>query len=97
MAPVSAAIERQRHCIGKQMLHEGIKRARKTGYKEIIVEGSLEFYNKLGFVTSTEFGIYASDKNLPASKEYLMAMELCKDGLKNISGKADYSIYNSLT
>ena len=97
LAPVCVAIERQRQGIGLQMLHEGIKLARKIGYKGIIVEGNPEFYNKLGFVTSTEFGIYASEKNLPASEEYLMAMELCKDGLKNISGKVDYSIYNSLT
>lgn len=97
LAPVSVAIEKQRHGIGKQMLIEGIKQAKEMGYKGIIVEGNPKFYMQLGFVTSTKFGIYASEKNLPPSEECLMAMELCENGLKNISGEVDYSIYNSLT
>ena len=49
---------------------------------------------ELGFRTSTEFGIHASAKNLPPSEENLMALELSENGLKNISGEVDYSIYS---
>ena len=97
LAPVSVSIEKQRHGIGKWMLNEGIEQAKQMGYKGMIVEGNPAFYNKLGFIASTKFGIYSSEKNLPPSEECLMAMELNEDGLKNISGEVDYSIYNSLT
>lgn len=97
LSPVSVVIEKQRHGIGKQMLKEGIELARGMGYKGMIVEGNPAFYSQLGFITSTKLGIYASKKNLPPSEECLMAMELCEDGLKNISGEVDYSMYSALT
>ncbi|EJQ03123.1 hypothetical protein IE3_05494 [Bacillus cereus BAG3X2-1] len=96
LSPVSVAINKQRQGIGKYMLQEGIKFATKMGYKGIIVEGDYRYYQRFGFSTSTEFGIYASKKNLPPSVENLMAMELYENGLENISGEVDYSIYNSL-
>lgn len=97
LAPVSVAIEKQRQGIGKKMLEEGIEQAKKMGYKGMIVEGNPSFYRKLGFITSTNFSIYASERNLPPSEECLMAMELCEHGLKNISGQVDYCMYSSLT
>jgi predicted N-acetyltransferase YhbS len=97
LSPVSVAIKKQRQGVGKFMLQEGIKLASERGYKGIIVEGDYRYYRRFGFRTSTEFGIYASQKNLPPSKDNLMAMELCKDGLKNICGEVDYTIYHSLT
>ncbi|KYG29717.1 GNAT family N-acetyltransferase [Priestia endophytica] len=96
LSPVSVAINKQRQGIGKYMLQEGIKLATKMGYKGIIVEGDYQYYQHFGFRTSTEFSIYASMKNLPPSVENLMAMELCENGMANISGEVDYSIYNSL-
>lgn len=97
LSPVSVAINKQRQGIGKYMLHEGIKLATKMGYKGIVVEGDYRYYRRFGFTTSTDLGIYASKKNLPPSDEYLMAMELCENGMENISGEVDYSIYNALT
>ncbi|KON89966.1 GNAT family acetyltransferase [Sporosarcina globispora] len=96
LSPVSVAINHQRQGVGKYMLQEGIKLAAKMGYKGIIVEGDNRYYQRFGFRTSTEFGIYASKKNLPPSEENMMAMELCENGLSNISGEVDYSIYNAL-
>lgn len=97
LSPVSVAINKQRQGIGKYMLQEGIKLAAKMGFKGIIVEGDDRYYQRFGFRTSTEFGIYASKKNLPPSVKNLMAMELCENGMENISGEVDYSIYNALT
>ncbi|MEM1505190.1 N-acetyltransferase [Domibacillus sp. 8LH] len=97
LSPVSVAINKQRQGIGKYMLKEGIKLAATMGYKGIIVEGDYQYYQRFGFKTSTKFGIYASKKNLPLSIDYLMAMELCENGMENISGEVDYSIYNALT
>ncbi|MDD9783137.1 N-acetyltransferase [Priestia megaterium] len=96
LSPVSVAIDKQRQGVGTHMLQEGIRLAAKMGYKGIIVEGDYWYYRRFGFRTSTEFGIYASRKNPPPSKENLMVMALCETGLKNISGEVDYSIYNAL-
>lgn len=97
LSPVSVAINKQRQGVGKYMLQEGIKLAAKMGFKGIIVEGDDRYYQRFGFRTSTELGIYASKKNLPPSVKNLMAMELCENGMENISGEVDYSIYNALT
>ena len=97
LSPVSVAISHQRQGVGKFMLQEGMKLAANIGYKAIIVEGDYRYYQRFGFRTSTEFGIFASKKNLPPSEENLMAMELCENGLKNISGEVDYSMYGALS
>lgn len=97
LSPVSVAIDKQRQGIGLEMLKQGLERAKAMGYKGVIVEGNPKFYGHLGFRTSTEFGIYASEKNLPPKEEYLMAMPLCENGLEQIKGEVDYSIYKTLT
>lgn len=96
LSPVSVAINNQRQGVGKYMIREGIKLASNLGFKGIVVEGDFRYYQRFGFRTSTKFGIYASKKNLPPSEEYLMVMELCENGLKNISGEVDYSMYDEL-
>jgi predicted N-acetyltransferase YhbS len=93
LSPVSVAIHRQRKGVGEHMLKEGLKFAADFGFKGVIVEGDFRFYRRFGFRTSTEFGIYASKNNTPPSEENLMAMELCENGLKHISGEVDYSMY----
>ncbi|MDR7071685.1 GNAT family N-acetyltransferase [Fictibacillus barbaricus] len=94
LSPVSVAIPNQRQGVGEYMLREGIQLAADSGFKGIVVEGDFRYYRRFGFRTSTEFGIHASQKNLPPSEDYLMALELCENGLKNISGEVDYSMYN---
>jgi predicted N-acetyltransferase YhbS len=96
LSPVSVAINKQRHGVGTFMLEEGIALAEEMGFKGIIVEGDPRYYHRFGFRTSTEFEIYASEKNLPPSDENVMVLELCEDGLRNISGEVDYSIYRAL-
>jgi predicted N-acetyltransferase YhbS len=95
-SPVSVIMNKQRHGVGAFMLKEGIALAIEMGFKGIIVEGHPGYYQRFGFRTSTEYGIYASEKNLPPSDENLMAMELYENGLENISGEVDYSIYRAL-
>jgi predicted N-acetyltransferase YhbS len=96
LSPVSVAMEQQQQGVGTFMLEEGIALAADMGFKGIIVEGDPRYYHRFGFRTSTEFGIYASEKNLPPSEENLMALVLCKNGLEDFSGEVDYSIYRAL-
>ncbi len=96
LSPVTVAMNKQRQGVGTFMLQKGITLAAEMGFKGIIVEGDPRYYQRFGFRTSTEFGIYASEKNLPPSVENLMAMELCENGLENITGEVDYSVYDAL-
>ncbi|UTE76697.1 GNAT family N-acetyltransferase [Rossellomorea sp. KS-H15a] len=96
LSPVTVALNQQQQGVGTFMLEEGIRIAAEMGFKGIVVEGDPRYYHRFGFRTSTAFGIYASEKNLPPSEENLMAMELSEKGLENISGEVDYSIYRAL-
>ncbi|AYC30091.1 GNAT family N-acetyltransferase [Paenisporosarcina cavernae] len=96
LSPVTVAINKQRQGVGEFMLREAIKIATNMGYQGIVVEGDYRYYRRFGFRTSTEFGIYASEKNLPPSEEYLMALELKDRGLETISGEVDFSLYSAL-
>ncbi|WP_409295820.1 GNAT family N-acetyltransferase [Peribacillus sp. SCS-26] len=97
LSPVSVATRRQRQGIGRHMVRTALDMAASRGYKGVIVEGDYRYYRQFGFRTSSEFGIHASEKNLPPAPEYLMAMELCPGGLASVSGEVDYSIYQALT
>ena len=79
------------------MITKAIGIATVMGFKGIIVEGDPNYYHRFGFKISTEFGIYPSSKNLPPSPENLMALELSKGSLKDISGEVNYSIYKALS
>lgn len=97
LSPVSVLTDFQKQGVGKMMITKAIGMATVMGFKGIIVEGDPNYYHSFGFNTSTEFGIYASSKNRPPSPDNLMALELSKSSLKNISGEVDYSIYKALS
>lgn len=97
LTPVSVATDRQQQGVGKLMLEKAIGMATVMAFKGIIVEGDPNYYHQFGFKTSTEFDIYASDKNIPPSPDNLMVLELSKDSLKDSAGEVDYSIYETLS
>lgn len=97
LSPVSVAMNKQRQGVGTFMLEKGIELAAKMDYKGIVVEGDYRYYRRFGFRTSTEFGIYASPKNLPPAEENLMMLELYEKAIEKIKGEVDYSYYQSLS
>ena len=58
LAPVSVHADYFRQGIGTAMLKLGIEEVKKMGYKGITVEGNFNFYNKVGFRTSSEYNIF---------------------------------------
>ena len=54
LAPVSVHADYFRKGIGTAMLKMGIEKVRELGYKGITVEGNFNFYNQVGFKTSSE-------------------------------------------
>ena len=87
----------QRQHISKALIEYGFEKAKKLGYKAVIVEGNPRNYRSRGFVTAAEYGILPGPNlHLPAI-DCLMVKELIPGGLEGIRGRVDYSMYQSLT
>lgn len=96
LTPVAVKTELQRQHISKELIEAGFEKAKKMGYKVVIVEGNPQNYRNRGFVTSADFGIVAGESiDLPAP-ECLMVKELEENALNSISGVLEYTEYASL-
>jgi predicted N-acetyltransferase YhbS len=88
--------ELQRQHISKELIEYGLDKARKLGYRAVIVEGNPRNYRSRGFKTSADYGITAhASVGLPAP-ECLMVRELVPGGLEGIRGTVDYRFYECL-
>ncbi len=87
LAPVSVKPGFQNQGIGGQLIREGHLIAQKLGYQSVILIGHEEYYPKFGYKKTSNFGI-SFPFEIP--EENGMAIELVKDGLKNIKGKVKY-------
>ena len=97
LSPVAVKTELQRQHISKELIEYGFEKARKLGYKAVIVEGNPMNYRSRGFVTSAPFGITAHESiGLPAV-ECMMVKELVPGALTHIRGVVAYSDYQCLT
>lgn len=97
LSPVVVKTEFQRQHISKELIEFGFEKARKMGFRAVLVEGNPANYRSRGFVTSADHGIVAGDKiDLPAV-ECLMVKELVPGALENIKGTVDYSFYDVLS
>ena len=96
LSPVAVKTQLQRQHISKELIEYGFDRAKKMGYKAVIVEGNPMNYRSRGFVTSADFGITAHESvGLPAP-ECLMVKELVPGGLIGIKGEVCYADYECL-
>ena len=96
LSPVAVKTELQRQHISKDLIEHGLEKARKLGYKAVIVEGNPMNYRSRGFRTSADYGITAHESvGLPAA-ECLMVRELVPGGLEGITGQVCYSDYECL-
>ncbi len=94
--PVAVKTELQRQHISKELIEYGLQKAKKMGFKVVIVEGNPQNYRNRGFTTSADFGITAAESvGLPAP-ECLMVKELEEHACERINGVLDYTIYKSL-
>ena len=96
LSPVAVKTELQRQHISKVLIEHGLEKARKLGFKAVIVEGNPMNYRSRGFRTSADYGITAHESvGLPAT-ECLMVREVVPGGLEGISGQVCYSDYECL-
>lgn len=95
LAPVSVHADYYRQGIGETMLRKGLEIAKSLDYKGINVEGDYHFYNRFGFVTSTEYNIYATS-GFPLREPRCMMVQECRPGsLNGISGYIVYDMYEN--
>ena len=97
LTPAAVKTRLQRQHISKELIEYGFEKAKKLGFKAVIVEGNPMNYRSRGFVTSADYGITAHESvGLPAV-ECLMVKELVPGALKDIRGVVRYSDYETLT
>ncbi|MEE1304017.1 MAG: N-acetyltransferase [Agathobacter sp.] len=93
LAPVSVHADYFRQGIGAQMLSLGIEKVKEMGYKGITVEGNFNFYNRVGFRTSSEYGIYPTSGWPMEEPRCMMCQETYEGSLDDIQGYIVYDMY----
>lgn len=88
LGPMAVTPEFQRQGVGKQLVEEGILRAKENNFKAIIVLGHKEYYPKFGFTPASAKNI---SNKFNAPPENFMILELLPNALKGISGVAEYA------
>lgn len=87
LAPVSVHPDFQNRGIGGQLILRGHSIAKESGYTSVILIGHESYYPKFGYEKTTNFGI-SFPFEIPEING--MAVELVKDGLKNVKGIVKY-------
>lgn len=93
LAPVSVHADHFRQGIGTAMLKLGIEKVKEAGFKGITVEGSFNFYNKVGFRTSSEYGIFPTSGWPMDEPRCMMCQETYTGSLNGINGYIVYDMY----
>ncbi len=93
LAPVSVHADYFRQGVGSAMIRLGIEKVKEMGFKGITVEGNYRFYNTVGFVTSSEYGIYPVSGYPMTEPRCQMCMELYDGSLKYKGGYVVYDMY----
>lgn len=93
LAPVSVHADHFRQGIGSTMIRLGIEKVREAGYKGITVEGNFNFYNKVGFRTSSEYGIFPTSGWPMNDPRCMMCQETYEGSLRGICGYIVYDMY----
>jgi len=87
LAPMAVKPELQNSGIGSLLIKKGLEVAQGLGFKSVIVLGHEHYYPKFGFEPAIKWNIKAP---FEVPSNVFMAIELEKDGLKNMSGTVIY-------
>ena len=93
LAPVSVHADYFHQGIGSAMLKMGIEKVKEMGYKGITVEGNFNFYNKVGFKTSSEYNIFPTSGWPMEEPRCMMCQETYEGSLTGIHGYIVYDMY----
>lgn len=87
LAPVAVLPKYQNQGIGSLLINEAHKRAKKLGYKAVVVLGYEHYYPRFGYKRANNYNISLSFEVPP---ENVMALELFPDSLKGVNGIVVY-------
>lgn len=87
LAPLTVHPEYQGKGIGGMLIIEAHRKAKKLGHQSAVILGHEKYYPKFGYKQADKFGI---ELPFEVPKKNCMAIELIKDGLKGVSGIAEY-------
>lgn len=93
LAPVAVHADYFHQGIGSAMIKQGIAKVKEMGYKGITVEGNFNFYNKVGFRTSSEFGIFPTSGWPMKEPRFMMCQETYDGSLAGTQGYVVYDMY----
>lgn len=93
LAPVSVHADYFRRGIGSAMLKMGIEKVKALGYKGITVEGNFNFYNQVGFRTSSEYNIFPTSGWPLQEPRCMMCQETYEGSLAGVHGYIVYDMY----
>lgn len=93
LAPVSVHVDYFRQGIGTAMLNLGIEKVKELGYKGITVEGNYNFYNRVGFRTSSEYNIFPTSGYPMEEPRCMMCQETYEGSLDGMHGYIVYDMY----
>ena len=93
LAPVAVHADYFHQGIGSSMLTMGIEKVKEKGFRGITVEGDFHFYNRVGFKTSSEYGIYPTSGIPMTEPRCMMCQETYEGALKDITGYIVYDMY----
>ena len=93
LAPVSVHADYLHQHIGSTMLTLGIERVRQAGFRGITVEGNFNFYNRVGFETSSKYRIYPTCGIPMREPRCMMCQETYPGSLEGIQGYIVYDMY----
>jgi len=87
LAPLSVSPEFQNMGVGGRLVEEGLRTARESGYRSVIVLGHPEYYLRFGFVPARKWGITAP---FHVPDDAFMARELQAGALIDAAGVVEY-------
>jgi len=97
LTPVAVKTCYQRQHISKDMIEYGFEKAKKLGFKAVIVEGNPLNYRARGFVTAANHQILPGKTVHLPHIDCLMVKELIPGALETIKGYVEYDCYQTLT
>ena len=85
LAPLGVYKQYQRQGIGTQLIQSGLKACTDQGYKLVVVQGSLQYYPRFGFIPIDKTQLHTI-----FNSDHDMVLELEPGILNSVSGLVDY-------